>query len=76
MSDILPVITSEQVTDELVKVIKDGGLDRIQKPSLDWEFGFKLLISGICPWCHKPISNLSSNVENGLSWACYEGCNP
>lgn len=41
-----------------------------------WTEGFLLLINGVCPWCNGVILSVSCNEDDGLTWACAEGCNP
>ena len=46
------------------------------EPDDGWKAGALRLLDGKCPWCAHPIQNISVDETAGVTWACFEGCNP
>jgi hypothetical protein len=48
----------------------------ILEPPMGFETGFRLLLSGYCPYCGFRVSALGASKKYGLTWCCLNGCNP
>jgi DNA-directed RNA polymerase subunit RPC12/RpoP len=47
------------------------------EPSGGWERGFRsLVLGGRCPYCGARVLELHADLERGLRWSCFGGCNP
>ncbi len=46
------------------------------EPDDGWKAGALRLLDGRCLWCGHPIQNISVDETAGVTWACFEGCNP
>lgn len=59
---------------------REGGQNttppKIAKPFEGWQRGFELVLEGRCPYCRHRLLNVSVSKAHGLTWACFEGCNP
>jgi hypothetical protein len=54
----------------------EGGDGRVTPPPHGWKVGLEDLIArGRCPYCRHRVQNLSVGAW-GLTWACFDGCNP
>jgi len=54
----------------------EGGDGRVTVPPHGWKVGLEDLIArGRCPYCRHRVQNLSVGPW-GLTWACFDGCNP
>ncbi len=50
--------------------------DVIKEPASGWQFSFRMLLCGFCPYCLSVISSVTSCRRYGLTWSCSQGCNP
>lgn len=62
--------------DHVPHVLDAAGNWKIAKPFEGWQRGLELLMQGRCPYCRHRLLNVSVSKAHGLTWACFEGCNP
>lgn len=44
---------------------------------MSWEVAIVALVcDGLCPWCKHPIQSIEVSPGRGLTWCCFDGCNP
>lgn len=53
-----------------------GAPPRLRVPPHGWKVGLEdLIVRGACPYCRHRVLNISVGSW-GVSWACWDGCNP
>jgi hypothetical protein len=50
---------------------------QLLEPRGGWQLALEdLVCKARCPWCGYRMLNLSASPEHGVTWSCYDGCNP
>lgn len=61
---------------EACAVERERKPQRFSEPLAGWEEGMQRIARGRCPFCGYRMTSVHVDEFSGLTWGCFDGCNP